>query len=270
MAGKIEQQVQTQDIQIDLAKSLRIVTKAFFIGELENTDVDNKGFGLIDNYHESILLHTNLHRMLFYQLYKETHNLEKFLSEQAHGPSAPRCSESPFFADTNPEAITVLASNHAGANTALSPSVLCDVKLKWIIGSIFVEPWNQYMSQCKKNSIPLELKKLSTFHFSEQSTEVTSMQVDEEPAANCKLLNELIQKETQAETKALQKEVKQLCDQLKTIQTKDSNKDDAEKAKNKQRGQACGASKKKEMAPAQTTKLNHQHNTKSSRSTSPA
>ena len=172
--------------------------------------------------------------------------------------------------DTNPEVITVLASNHAGLNTALSPSVLHDVKLKRMIESIFVEPWNQYMSQCKKNSIALELEELSTLHFPEQSTEATSMQVDGEPTANCKLLKELIQKETQAETKALQKEVKQLCDQLKTIKTKDSNKDDAEKAKNKQRGQAHGTSKKKEMAPAQNNEQNHQCNTKSSRSISPA
>ena len=132
--------------------------------------------------------------MQFYQLYKETHNLETFPSEQVHGPSTPRGSKSPFFVDTNPEVITVLASNCAGLNTAPSPSILCDVKLKQIIESIFVEPWNQYMSQCKKNSIALELKKLSTLHFSEQSTEAASMEVDGE---------ELIWKETQAETKAL-------------------------------------------------------------------
>ena len=91
MAGKIEQQVLTQDIQIDLAKSLRIVTRAFLIGESENTDVDDKVFRLIDNYHDSFLKHVHLHRMQLYQLYKETHNLEKFPSEQAHGPSASRC-----------------------------------------------------------------------------------------------------------------------------------------------------------------------------------
>jgi hypothetical protein len=269
-AGKIEYKVLCQDIQTDLAQSLRIITRAFLIGESENTDVDDKVFGLIDNFHETILTHVNTDRTTFCQLYKETHNLDKFPSERIHSGGIQRSDQSPFFADTDPEAATVLTSNRQSPNTVMSPTTFRDAKLKRAIESVFVAPWNQYLDQVRKNAITLELKKLSTSHFSEQSTEAAAMLVDEEPAADRKLLMELIKKQTQAENKALKNEVKQLRDSIKTLKGTEKNHKGSKKnqkgndnAKNKERGQASGASKQKEIAAKRQT------STKSSRSSSP-
>jgi hypothetical protein len=96
-------------------------------------------------------------------------------------------------------------------------AILHDVKLKRIIESVFIAPWTQYLDQVKKNEIVLELKKLSTDHFTEQSTTAAAMRIDDEPAADRQLLMELIKKETKAETKTLQNEIKQLCDTIKTL-----------------------------------------------------
>jgi hypothetical protein len=68
--------------------SLQIVTQAFLIGESPNMDVNDKVFGLIDNFHETVLSHVKLHWTNFCQLYKETHILEKFLSEQIYASAA--------------------------------------------------------------------------------------------------------------------------------------------------------------------------------------
>jgi hypothetical protein len=251
-ATKIEYNVLRQEIRLDLARSLRIITRAFLIGDSDETDVDNKVFALIDNCHESLLVHANIERTAFLQLYKETHNLENFPSNSQQSPSS---QQSPFFASiADSESATVLTSNHGSQSSAAS--TFYDVKLKRAIESVFVAPWNQYLDQVKRNTIALELKKFSTSHFSEQNTEAAAMLVDEEPAADRQLLIELIKKETQAETKALQKEVKQLRAQLKTLDTSDktpkgpdNNQKGRASAKNQQRGRSSGgASTKKEIA----------------------
>jgi hypothetical protein len=169
----------------------------------------------------------------------------------------------------DPEAATVLTSNRQSPNTVMSPTTFRDAKLKHAIESVFVAPWNQYLDQVKKNAIALELKKLSTSHFSEQSTKAAAMLVDEEPAADRKLLMELIKKQTQAENKALKNEVKQLRDSIKTLKDTKKNQKGSKKnqegkdnAKNVQRGQASGTSKKKEIAAMRPS-------TKPSRSPSP-
>lgn len=275
-ATKIEYKVLCDEIRTDLARSLRIITRAFLIGESDDTDVDDKVFGLIDNFHETILGHANIERTAFCELYKVTHNLERFPSDrinfggtQQQSQSQHSSQQSPFFAETPPEAITVLASNRGSQSSVASTASLRDVKLKRAIESVFIAPWDQYLDQVKKNAIALELKKLSTSHFSEQSTETAAMLVDDEPAADRQLLMELIKKETHAETKALQKEVKQLRASLKTLKTPEKNPKGTKQnqkgranAKNQQRGRASGASTKKEIAAKRQS-------TKPSRSPSP-
>jgi hypothetical protein len=257
-AAKIEYNVLSHEIQTDLAMSLRIVTQAFLIGESQNMDVDDKVFGLIDNFHETVLSHVKLDRTNFCQLYKDTHNLEKFPSERIYASAAQQRAQSPFFSSTEPaEAATVLTSNRSGPNAAtpMLTAIFHDVKLKRIIESVFIAPWTQYLDQVKKNEIVLELKKLSTDHFTEQSTTAAAMRIDDEPAADRQLLMELIKKETKAETKTLQNEIKQLRDTIKTLRGIEKNPRGTgnahkgkDNAKNRQRGPASGASKKKENA----------------------
>ena len=97
--------------------------------------------------------------------------------------------------------------------------------------SIFVVPWKIYENTTKNNDVGLELKKLSTTHFTEKATDDAAMVIDSEVSADQALLKELISKLVLEKTSALQQKVDKL-------------------EKNNSRGQQRGASNKKEKSTA--------------------
>ena len=107
--------------------------------------------------------------------------------------------------------------------------------------SLFVDAWQTYLSQARQNQANLELRKLERAFFTQAATETTQMELDGELAADRPHLQALIKKQTQEETKALQRELQSLRSQVSSL-------------KNLTRGRSEGASNKKTNSRASTTR----------------
>jgi hypothetical protein len=68
-------------------------------------------------------------------------------------------------------------------------------------------PWTMYMYTRARLDIASSLKKLNTENFRIEATEGAAMDVDDEDAANHHQLQELVRKQSEANTKSLQQEL---------------------------------------------------------------
>jgi hypothetical protein len=106
--------------------------------------------------------------------------------------------------------------------------------------SILVAPWDINLDTKAKHEIDLTLKRLETTHFTEQATKTATMDVNEEPAADMQQLQELVHKQSEAQTTALKQQVNLLERKMQNLKL----------AKNSGKGNCKGASKQKEKTGA--------------------
>ena len=182
---------------MELAKALRLATTAFLISDglgSSLTDTDRMVNTILDRHHEQLLKNYQPVTLeAFRLLYRETHTIES-LPE----PRAPTTAAAAPIANTHPE--DSLAYNYdllgtgtrftlAQPPTAPRPQQIDKMdrevmKILRTFDSIFVVPWNLYTDTMTKNDIGLELKKLSTSHFTENATNDAAMEIDGEASAD--------------------------------------------------------------------------------------
>lgn len=172
------------------------------------------------NHSDRLLRHTTFSSLdAFYEKYKLVHNIPVFpIHREQRRTTTP---QSRFF-----QANTA-SRNPSEAESADSSSVPIHHNLDSIIRaieSVFVMPFDEYLSQCKKNQISLELKKLSVSHFTEEATANAQMDLDKEPSLDKSQLQDLIRKHAKAENQLLVKEISKLQKQLQKLDSKNSQR----------------------------------------------
>jgi hypothetical protein len=246
-ATKIECKALAEQLRDGFAKAVRIAVEGFLVGDGSlqqgSNDCDAIISAIMENRSARLLCHTTFNDYdSFCCRYKQIHNLSAFPIQQqnvvATGASS-QCSH--FFQSTAPSTTPAVPAPHPIHNNLDS--------ISRIIESIFISPFDEYLAQCKKNKIALELKKLSTSRFTEESTAQTQMELDREPTLDRSQLQDLVRKHAQAENKSLVKEIDKLRQQVKHLESK-----------NKERGRnSLGASSQKEMkTPSRRNRHNSQ------------
>jgi hypothetical protein len=217
----------------ELAKALRLATQAFLIinsygsthddtDQMVNTILDRHGEKLLKPYGPITVDE-------FRKIYMTTHSIAAL-------PNPLATVEQTVTTDTTTTSNTLTENTETRVQATVTV-VRVDKKdrdtmsLFRTFESIFVVPWNVYINTTDKNDIDLELKKLSISSSTDTATAATAMEIDGEPTANPTLLKELISKMVKEKTTALQQKIDRL-------------------EKNKPRGQARGASDKKEKPAA--------------------
>jgi hypothetical protein len=226
-ATKIESDTLTEEIKIGFIKSLRLTIEAFLIGDdigitADSTLLHTIISSLMDNRHDTLLRHTSFTLFEdFCETYKRFHNLTTFpvMDQTNRSRGSSTAAASPFFNRTS--TAQVPERDHS-ATAPVTPLQLD--KIARALESVFVVPFDEYLKQFKKNQISLNLKKLSTMHFMEETTHTTQMHLDQESSADRAQLQSLIKKQTQAETKSLVKELSKLQEKIKNLETKNSSR----------------------------------------------
>ena len=228
-ATKIEYESYSELIKDNFVKAIRVAIQGFLVGDdaLCNLNSDSITSVIFENHSERLLRHATFASVTsFYEKYKQQHNLPVFPIRTPHNtttaaPSA--TSRSPFFQPTN-------NANASTASTTNSVELITDPtnhnfhSIIRAIESIFIFPFDEYLKQCKRNQISLELKKLSTSHFTEATTAATQMELDQEPSLDRSQLQDLVRKHAKAENKVLTQEIAKLQKQLKNMQSKNSQR----------------------------------------------
>jgi hypothetical protein len=249
-ATKIECETLAIQLREGFVKALRIGVEGFLVGDgslqLGNhNDCDAIISALMETRSARLLCHTTFSDYeSFCITYKQLHNVSVFPIPQQNVTTASSLpsQRSHFFHSTAP--------NTAAPVPAPNPVYNNLDSISRIIESIFISPFDEYLAQCKRNKIALELKRLSTSRFTEESTAQTQMELDREPSLDRSQLQDLVRKHAQAENKSLVKEIEKLRQQIKKLESK-----------NIERGQhILGASSQKEMktSPRKTNQNNSQ------------
>jgi hypothetical protein len=220
-ATKIEMETLMDDIKLGFVKNIRVSIEAFLIGDDTGLTVDDNTLhstvsSLMENRNPTLLRHSTFTSYEdFCDFYKRLNNLSGFpIVHTGAGNSSTPLATSRFFNS---------GTNNSQANRSNNTTPVSTLELDKIsraLESIFITPFDEYLNQCKKNQINMNLKKLSTMHFTEESTNDSQMHLDREPAADRIQLQSLIKKQTQAETKSLVKELHKLQEKLKAIEKK--------------------------------------------------
>ena len=210
-ATKIECESTADQLRDGFVKSVRIAVEGFLLGDnnARGRNCDAIVSALIESHTERLLCHTTFENFeSFCNHYKRIHNLTVFPIRQATGDA----TQSRFFSGgttTAPAADTIYHNLDS---------------ISRIIESIFISPFDEYLSQHEKNKIALELKRLSTSHFTAESTTQTQMDLDREPFLDRSQLQDLVRKHAQAENKSLIKEIEKLRLQVQKLQPKNSGR----------------------------------------------
>jgi hypothetical protein len=235
-ALKIEVNSMEDEMRDHLLKAIRLIAKSFMIVNKNTGDVDFKVNTLMAFFSVSLTKHCPMTLLQFQELYKKVHDLETF------PPSAPT-GTNPMDnqPDIVPDDIDIL-------NTTLE--------------SVFVTTWDNYKEQQAKNTVALELKKLSAGYFTDRDTATAVAAVDLEPAADKPELKALIRKETKAEHLILRQEINNLKQQIVVLKKQPNT---VQKNSNA-RGQGKGASSKINQTKS-TEKPSGNHNKNNNKQT---
>lgn len=253
-SAKLDIKFLEQASRVELAKALRLATTAFLIADGHShsaTDTDRMVNTILDRHHEELLKTCQPVTLEeFRTIYKETHGLADLPQPRAVVITAAAAAAArpanfdredslalnfDLMGDGHPIAANVIAARTNTAPIQLDKTDKEVMKIFRTFHSIFVVPWKSYQDTMDRNDIGLELKKLSTSHFVEQATDDAAMEIDNEASADPTLLRELISKLVLEKTSVLQQKIDRL-------------------EKNKPRGQARGASNKKENPTAANKK----------------
>ena len=222
-ATKIECESAAGQLRDGFVKSVRIAVEGYLLGDTNarGSNCDAIVSAMIESRTDRLLCHTTFDNFeSFCDHYKRIHNLTVFPIRRAGD------AQSRFFS----------------GGTATVPAAAATIyhnldSISRIIESIFISPFDEYLSQHEKSKIALELKRLSTSHFTEESTAQTQMELDKEPSLDRSQLQDLVRKHAQAENKSLVKEIEKLRQQIQLL-----------KPKNAERGRSpVSASAQKEM-----------------------
>jgi hypothetical protein len=219
-ATKIELQVFQAEVITDLAKAIRITTQAFLLQDgIDKQQVDRTVSTLLSREHVKLLKHTPGTHGELLAAYKAAAGITvtpapiqttHVTSQSENGPGT---------------------SRHFGRRSGTSVSVDMTVDLSTeeqkiikIISNIqraleltMITPWTVYMDTRARLEIASLLKKLNTEYFTIEATEGATMDVDDKDAADRQQIQELVRKQSEANTKSLQQDRKKLQQQVKDL-----------------------------------------------------
>ena len=210
-ATKIECESAAGQLRDGFVKSVWIAVEGFLLGDTNarGSNCDAIVSAMIESRADRLLCHTTFDNFeSFCDHYKRIHNLAVFPIRRAGDATQSRL----FSGGT--------ATVPAAANTIYHNLD----SISRIIESIFISPFDEYLSQHEKNKIALELKRLSTSHFTEESTAQTQMELDREPSLDRSQLQDLVRKHAQAENKSLVKEIEKLRQQIQLLKPKNAER----------------------------------------------
>jgi hypothetical protein len=259
-ATRIERNIIHKSVIKDLVTSIRILTESFLVVADKKSNVDEIVAQLMDQHHEKLLKHCNISLDEFKTAYKDEHKLGHFPDHPRHtgwgtsggwgtttststrtggwGSANASANSSRFFGQGRPSDSTTVSDDGAVAlQEQAQPNVFDHAPLYRALEAVFITAWDEYLSQCRKNNIAIQLKKLETQHFLEKATSDASMDLDDETAVSRPQLKELIAKAMKEENKRLKTEVERLSNNVNRLLL----------TKNGPRGQS-GASQKKEKS----------------------
>jgi hypothetical protein len=225
---KIEVKSFEDDLRDHFTTTVRLIAKSFLIAEKKSDDVDQQISTTMDFFLTTLTTNYPMTSVEFSKLYKKIHVLETF-------PPPPQTDGNPLLnqPDIVPDDITWLNNN---------------------ITAAFVTPWTCYKEQEESNMVTLKLKHLSSGYFLDRDTATAVSTVDLEPAADKPELSALIRKETNAEHKALRKEIHSLRQQITGLKkpqhtvtkaNKNNQNQNSSSKNSTTRGQGKGTSTKK-------------------------
>jgi hypothetical protein len=102
----------------------------------------------------------------------------------------------------------VSADTTVGLSTEEHKIIEIISKIQRALELTMITPWTVYMDTRARLEIASSLKKLNTEYFTIEATEGATMDVDDEDAANRHHLQELVRKQSEANTKSLQQDLK--------------------------------------------------------------
>ena len=231
---RIENELASQQLLIDLASSLRQVIEAFKVGHDTSPSADIIAATIIDQHHETLFEFIPGATVQKFQAeYIKLHSLNTW--PNAHvAPSAtgtqPSASQnaSPFFQNyvnnrnRNHTTTTDNTMNIQEQPTPMSQpaatgtTTLCQT-IHTAFKAVFVTAWTSYQDQIKKNEITLQIKRLKTNRDLEKSAEDTAITIDEDGSAPPELIAELVTKKTNEATRPLKKEIADLSNQIQQL-----------------------------------------------------
>lgn len=236
-ATKIESTTIAENIKIGFVKAIRLCIEAFIIGDdslpsdLDASSNSHTNISMImELYHTTLLKHTTFQSLAeFCEYYKKIHNLQSFPISQGLPQSASTSTTptgSRFFSTSQQSPSTSGANRppHPIGNSNITVNHLEADKIKRALEAVFITPFDEYTKQCKRNSINLSLKKLSTAHFVEEATNNAAMDLDREPSVDRSQLQDLIRKQTQSENKVLVREISKLHKKLAQLESSKNSK----------------------------------------------
>ena len=219
-ATRIEIDVMYDDLHMFFCRAIRMITHSFAVAERKEIDIDRLVFTVMNKHHECLLKHVKMDWNELCSKYKHTFHLNSaptpFGSNRAHLPSLD-VNESPFVTAVRQglaqrDIITAAPVQTTAVREETHATIISS--LKRVLESVFVSTWDSYLDQIDKNSVELQLKKLSTEYFEEQHTVASVAVVDDELPADRLQLQELVRKQTEAETKKIAAELDRLRNQL--------------------------------------------------------
>jgi hypothetical protein len=261
-ATKIELQVLQAEVLTDLAKAIRITTQAFLLQDgIDKQQVDRTVSTLLSRDHVKMLKQIPVTHEEFLSAYKAAAGINAMPVPIQTAPVTSQSENSPG------------TSRHFGrrSGTSVSADMTVDLstedqKIIEIISKIqraleltMIIPWTVYMDTRARLEISSSLKKLNTEYFAIEATEGATMDVDDEDAADRQQLQELVRKQSEANTKSLQQDLKKLQQQVKGLQSstaKNGQRVPPSASKQKQKGGKGHAKAKSDRSKSPRTRTN--------------
>ena len=214
-----------KDINDDYLHSLDIALRGHLISLNRSPDERHRYLTEVFNeHHVTLLSRTTMSYEDFCSRYQDMSESDLFPLEPMTQPVT-----SPHFGGSQNGDILLFQQQTIAIRDTCVP-ILAMLK------SLLVTPFERYQEQVSQNDLNINLKKLSTEHFSEKATTDTSLLIDLEESADKTQLRELIRQENQLTLKKLTDEITELKNQVK-----------------EQRGRNRGASSSKKQIPTTTT-----------------
>jgi hypothetical protein len=242
-ATKVEITSIEGELKEHIVTSIRLIMKALMISKHDKSDVDIKVAAITQQHIDTFTVNATMTFKEFSALYKSIHGLDNY------PPTIP--TENLTLDEMDNSDSLVLTGLMASQYRAPPPVPTYVTEFKDLFENVFVSSWSQYKLQQDKNEIALELKKLSTSHFTERETANTVIAVDSEPSADKPELGNLVEQKARRNTNDLRQQFSRLQNEFNQLK--------ASKNLN-QRGHG-GASNKKSIQPSTPTTTSKRSNT---------
>ena len=232
-------------LQDTFASALRLTVQTASLYEpgIGHGQVDQICSTLISQYHHDLLKHLHTNVESFRATFIRIHALQGLPAPFAdHLLYHPVAAAAGYNDDEDPalgyDILGLPPPRNRRRQQAPPTNLLRAVQnLKQLLLNVFNDPWFTFCKTEQQQNIDREVLRLTTTYFDTTATAEAAMIVDQEPAVEPRLLQEIIKKHVDSSTKTMQQEIKNLRNELRQKST--------------QRGPSSSASNKKKIVTQQ-------------------